>query len=76
MMEGNSTLESSWDTLHAEGGDTEYLVFLENNKFAWTKNEKRARDSQQQYFRNLEGIDFHDGHLYFVSKNFYMVSSE
>ena len=64
---------ASWDTLHAEGGSTKYLVFLENNRFKWTNNEDRARSSQQEHFRNVEGIDYNDGFLYFVSKKMLML---
>ncbi|KAL7535638.1 hypothetical protein ACHAXR_006623 [Thalassiosira sp. AJA248-18] len=65
--------DASWDTLHAEGGTTEYLVFVNDNEFKWTANEGKARESQAKYFRNVEGIDYHDGMLYFVSKKLLML---
>ncbi|KAL9185923.1 hypothetical protein ACHAXT_003700 [Thalassiosira profunda] len=59
---------TGWDTLHANGGITRYLVFLENNRFEWTFDETLARASQQRHFPNVEGIDCQDGVLVFVSK--------
>ena len=55
-------------TVHAEGGNTEYLVFLDDSTFIWSCDERLGRISQQQYFPNVEGISFSEGMLYFVSK--------
>jgi hypothetical protein len=62
-----------WNTLTADGGTTEYLVFLNANRFEWTTDEQAARDSQFQYYRNIEGIQYHDRRLYFVSKKLSML---
>lgn len=61
-------MTASWDTLHANGGVTEYLVFLEGNKFKWTSDEALGRSSQRKNYPNVEGINYQDGMLYFVSK--------
>ena len=66
-----SSITANWNTLHRLGGSTDYLLFLDNNHFKWTTNEKEGRNSQFQNYRNVEGIDFHNGHLYFVSKKLY-----
>lgn len=63
----NEPIVANWDTLHANGGTTEYLRFRDNT-FEWTTNELSARNSQARYFRNVEGIDYHNGYLAFVSK--------
>mmetsp|Transcript_20038 Transcript_20038/g.37717 ORF Transcript_20038/g.37717 Transcript_20038/m.37717 type:complete len:576 (+) Transcript_20038:247-1974(+) len=59
---------AGWDALHAEGGTTEFLVFLEDNSFVWSCDEWLGRYSQEKYFPNVEGIVFREGLLYFVSK--------
>lgn len=56
-----------WDTLH-ENGTTTFLIFHNESTFGWTIDEQAARNSQNQYFPNLEGIHFDNGLLYFVSK--------
>ncbi|KAL7546318.1 hypothetical protein ACHAWF_009650, partial [Thalassiosira exigua] len=65
--QGNSS-KLGWDTLHTNGGTTEFLVFLDDQRFAWTRDEESARSSQEEHYPNVEGIDFHNGQLYFVSK--------
>lgn len=57
----------NWDTLHGSG-TTEYLEFTSGSRFKWTTNLQAARNSQATYYPNVEGIDFRDGKLYFVSK--------
>jgi hypothetical protein len=59
---------ATWHTVTADGGKTEYLVFLNANQFQWTTDEQVGRDSQFQYYPNVEGIHYHDRHLLFVSK--------
>lgn len=59
---------ASWDSLHLDGGEMEYLVFLEGNKFKWSSDESLGRTSQRNHYPNVEGINYHDGMLYFVSK--------
>lgn len=58
---------ANWDTLHLDGGETEYLVFLEGNKFKWSSDESLGRTSQRNNYPNVEGINYDDGMLYFVS---------
>lgn len=65
--------EASWDSLHSDGGTTEYLLFKNGGRFTWTTNEEQARASQQQFYKNVEGIDYHSGKLYFVSKKLLML---
>ena len=57
-----------WETLTADGGTTEYLAFLDANRFEWTTDEQAARESQLRYYPNVEGIYYHDRRLLFVSK--------
>ncbi|KAL7544483.1 hypothetical protein ACHAWF_007897, partial [Thalassiosira exigua] len=64
---GNSS-KLGWDTLHTNGGTTEFLAFLDDQRFVWIRDEEKARSSQEDHYPNVEGIDFHDGQLYFVSK--------
>lgn len=59
---------AGWEALHEEGGNTQYLVFLDGNTFIWSCDERLARLSQSAHFPNVEGISFHGGLLYFVSK--------
>ncbi len=60
--------EASWDTLHVDGGNTEFLVFLDESRFTWSCDEDIGRFSAEKYYPNVEGIDYEDGMLYFVSK--------
>ena len=53
---------TGWDALHQEDvGSFDYLEFLDDNTFHWTTNLGRARNSQAEHFRNVEGIDYFDG---------------
>ena len=61
---------ADWDALHADGGNTEFLVFLDDTRFTWSCDETLGRFSQEKYYPNLEGIDYEEGMLYFVSKRF------
>lgn len=60
--------KAGWDTLHVAGGNTEFLVILDDKKYAWTCDESLGRMSQENHYPNVEGIDYKDGKLYFVSK--------
>jgi uncharacterized protein len=57
-----------WNMLHGTGGTLDYLEFLPNNQFRWTTSLATGRSSAQANFQNAEGIDVHNGVLYFVSK--------
>lgn len=59
---------AGWDALHVDGFNIEYLVFLDDERFTWTCDEQIGRFSQERYFPNVEGISYHNGLLYFVSK--------
>ena len=59
---------TNWSTLTSEGGSTDYLVFINATHYQWTTDERLARESQSRYHRNVEGIHYHDTHLYFISK--------
>lgn len=59
---------TNWSTLTSEGGSTDYLVFINATHYQWTTDERLARESQSRYYRNVEGIHYHDTHLYFISK--------
>lgn len=61
------------DVLHTQGGLIEYLVLHPSfggrrGTYSWTTNIHQGRNSAAAHFPNAEGIDFHDGFLYFVSK--------
>ena len=60
-----------WDTLHVAGGNTDYLFFLDDERFTWTCDESLGRLSAETHFPNVEGINFKGGLLYFVSKKTY-----
>ena len=51
-----------------QGGTTTYLHILDESTYEWTTNEEDARSSAASYYRNSEGIVYHDGLLYFVAK--------
>ena len=52
---------ANWNSLHEDGGNMEYLVFLSDNTFTWSCDIDAARLSQSLYFPNVEGIDYQDG---------------
>ena len=57
-----------WSVLSTPG-DTTYLVLDPSKKtFSWTTNKEKGKLSAKNHFRNVEGIDFRAGNLYFVSK--------
>lgn len=58
---------SGWDALHSNG-DTTFLNILGDGEFEWTDDEDDGRDSASEYFPNTEGVQFHDGKLYFMAK--------
>lgn len=53
-------------------GTIDYLVLTPTNArkgfFRWTRNKSAGMRSAQIFFPNVEGIDHHDGLLFFVSK--------
>lgn len=58
---------NGWDSLH-QGGDTTFLNIIDDSRYEWTKNETLARMSANAYYRNSEGIVYHEGLLYFAAK--------
>ena len=63
-----------WAMLHDEDGVTEYLKLNPNDDltggtFEWISSVGRAGDNARSYYPQTEGIDHHDGQLYFVCKN-------
>eukprot|EP00956_Cyclotella_meneghiniana_P042393 scaffold248441_cov63-Cyclotella_meneghiniana.AAC.8 len=63
-----------WETLHTrDGGRFDYLEFVDGKNFRWTTDIPDARNSQRRYFRNVEGVDYFDGKLYFVSKKTFLL---
>ncbi|KAL7523191.1 hypothetical protein ACHAXR_000061, partial [Thalassiosira sp. AJA248-18] len=58
---------NGWDALHTNGKTT-FLNIIDGNTFEWTTDEADGRDSAEKYFRNSEGIQFHEGKLYFMAK--------
>jgi hypothetical protein len=59
---------ANWSTLTSDGGSTDYLVFINATHYEWTTDERLARESQSRYYRNVEGIHYHNTYLYFISK--------
>jgi hypothetical protein len=58
-----------WDALHTnDGGEHSFLNILDDTNFEWTTDEKKARKSAKEYFPNSEGIQVHEGKVYFMSK--------
>jgi len=62
VAEGNG-----WDALH-NGGSTTFLRILDESTFEWTSNESAASISAATYYRNAEGVIYHEGLLYFTAK--------
>ncbi len=58
---------NGWDALHTEGKTT-FLNILDDNEFEWTDDEDDGRKSAKKYFPNTEGIQVHEGKVYFMSK--------
>ncbi|KAL7549365.1 hypothetical protein ACHAWF_014643 [Thalassiosira exigua] len=56
-----------WDALHSDG-ETTFLRILDDGTYEWTADEEAARDSAEKYYRNSEGVNYHDGKLYFMAK--------
>lgn len=56
-------------------GTTDFLVLEPNNsgmagRFYWTSNRARAKQSAMDHYPNSEGIDIHNGELFFISKRY------
>lgn len=58
---------NGWDALHI-GGTTTFLRIMDDSTFMWTTNEFAAKNSAVTYYRNAEGVIYHEGLLYFVAK--------
>lgn len=58
---------AGWDALHSNG-ETTFLEILDGSSFRWTTDEGAARDSAERFYQNSEGIQFHEGLLYFMCK--------
>jgi len=58
---------NGWDALHSDG-DESFLRIIDDNKYEWTTDEDAARESAAQYYRNSEGVQHHEGKLYFMAK--------
>jgi len=61
--------QHGWDALHSDG-ETSFLNILDGNKFEWTTDEGVGRNSAKKYFPKTEGIQVHEGKVYFMSKEF------
>ncbi|KAL7546102.1 hypothetical protein ACHAWF_009434, partial [Thalassiosira exigua] len=61
------TTEFGWGALHGGGTET-FLNIIDGNTYEWTTDEELARDSAERDFPNSEGIQVHEGKLYFMSK--------
>jgi len=56
-----------WDALHTDGEES-YLHLLDDGTYEWTTDMDIGRKSAEEYFRNSEGIQVHEGNVYFMSK--------
>ena len=56
-----------FDALHSKGGTT-FLYLLDNGTFKWTINESLGRNSARRHFPYAEGIQVHEGKVYFMAK--------
>mmetsp|Transcript_25424 Transcript_25424/g.39120 ORF Transcript_25424/g.39120 Transcript_25424/m.39120 type:complete len:704 (-) Transcript_25424:127-2238(-) len=62
--------DNMWNMLHDENGIHEYLLLdPSSGTFQWTRDLNAARANTVANYQFCEGIDFRDGHLYFVSKH-------
>ena len=59
--------QHGWDALHTEG-EHSFLNLFDDGTYEWTTDEKDARKSAKEYFPNSEGIQVHEGKVYFMSK--------
>jgi len=62
--------QHGWDALHSDG-ETSFLNILDDTTFEWTTNEKDGSKSAKKYFPKTEGIQVHEGKVYFMSKEFH-----
>lgn len=58
---------NGWDALHSDGNES-FLRIIDGSMFEWTTNEYAARVSASRYYRNSEGVSYHEGKLYFMAK--------
>jgi len=58
---------SGWDALHS-GGEHSFLNIRSDNTFEWTDDLDVGRKSASKYFPNTEGIQVHEGKVYFMAK--------
>ena len=64
-----------WEMLHGNG-TTDFLILKPNSKkngkktFRWSSNRSAAKNNAKKYYPHTEGIDSHNGLLFFVSKKF------
>ena len=58
---------NGWGALQSNG-ETSFLNLLANGEFEWTDDEDEARYSAISHYPNTEGVQFHDGKLYFMAK--------
>ena len=72
----SSDWDDPWNILLGSG-TTGYLVLYPNDDnwwwggtFEWTTDREWARESARRNYPNSEGIDVHNGELYFISKTF------
>ncbi|KAL7547523.1 hypothetical protein ACHAWF_012738 [Thalassiosira exigua] len=61
------TGDYGWGALHG-GGTTTFLNVLDDENYEWTTDEELARDSAEKYYPKTEGVQVHEGKLYFMSK--------
>lgn len=59
---------TGWQALHNEDGMIDFLHIVNETTYEWTSDKSNGIASARQHFPNCEGIQFHEGKLYFMSK--------
>jgi Bacterial protein of unknown function (DUF839) len=73
-----SSFDAMWSMLHGPGVIDYLLLSPDPNDaskgtFSWGADKKEAQKNAKKYYPNTEGIDFHDGILFFVCKGIKML---
>ena len=59
---------TGWQALHNDDGIIEFLHIVNETSYEWTSNKAIGIASAREHHPNCEGIQFHEGNLYFLSK--------
>ena len=59
--------QHGWDAVHSDGEET-FLNLFDDGTFEWTEDEDVGKASAKKFFPNTEGIQVHEGKVFFMSK--------